>query len=132
MASPIREGKPTGTVAWSNGSTFNGFALCGLKSMTGYSDTQFTLANSALNNALPKSNFTKLQIIEGQYSQACGLIYNADINPPGTYYVAWVYDNSGEQIAGPSDPFQVSTGTFTMPSFTLTVPSVGSNPTPNS
>ena len=128
----IREGKPTtGSVTWSDGSNFNGYALCGLKSMTGYSDTQFSLVGRK-NHWLPKSNYTQLPITEGQYVQnGAGLLYNADINPPGTYYVAWIYDNSGEQIAGPSDPFQVSTATFTMPTFTLAAPSVGSNPTPN-
>lgn len=130
--SEIREGKPSaGSVTWSDGSNFNGYALCGLKSMTGYTDTQFTLANTGLAKQLPRSNFTKLLIVEGQYQQNAGLIYNADINPPGTYYVAWIYDNSGEQIAGPSSAFQVTSNPFTMPSFTLTVPTVGSNPTPN-
>jgi len=132
MSSTIREGKPTGTVTWSDGSNFNGFALCGLKSMSGHADTDFTVGNAALANYLPRSNYTRLLIEEGQFNQVASLIYNADINPPGTYYVAWIYDSSGKQIAGPSTAFQVSSGTFTIPSLTLTVPTVGSAPTPNS
>lgn len=126
----IREGKPSAsvTVTWSDGKNFNGFALCGLKDMSGHTATDFTDINGRV---LPRSNYTALLIRDGLYDQNAGLIYNADISPPNTQYVAWYYDTSGVQIAGPTSAFTVSSETVSIPSMTLTVPTVGSNPTPN-
>jgi hypothetical protein len=126
----IREGKPSisATVTWSDGTMFSGFALCGLKAMSGHTANEFTDING---RALPRSNFTQLLIRDGLYDQTAGLVYNADINPPNTQYVAWYYDVSGVQIAGPTTAFTVSSASVSIPTETLTVPTAGSNPTPD-
>lgn len=132
---PIRVSYPTaGSVLWSDGSAFNGFALIGIKALVDGSSAAWpsiSRGNSYVRRVLPQ--WVQLPIREGAFvGSPCGVPYNADINPPGSQYVAWYYDTNGKKIAGPTSAFIVSATTFSVPTATLTVPTVGSSPTPDS
>lgn len=116
-------------VAWSNGANFTGFLLVGLVLPTGYTQAFYQTAYPFV--AVP--TFLKVPINNGSFHPAEGITYNADLEPPNTQYVCWYYDSTGQQIAGPSPLFTVSTSTCTPPSLTLTAPSAGAiPPVPNS
>lgn len=132
MSSELRYGKPSGTIAWSDGTPFDGVAAIGIKSMVdglGATWPSTTLGNRSIRRTLPV--FAPINIVEGSFDPYAGVIYNEDLTPPGTQYVAWYYDTTGKQVAGPSTAFTVTASSFTIPTLTLTVPSVGSNPVPN-
>lgn len=133
MATP-RIGKfPTTTVIWSDGTLFNGFALISYVPATGgagtYTETDFGRTSPA--EQLPQ--FAMVPIIDGLYNTALGLYFNAEISPPGSTYIARIYDTTKRVIGGPTAPFTVTTDPInSIPSMTLTVPtSGGTAPTPN-
>jgi hypothetical protein len=132
MASELRYGKPSGTVVWSDGSLFDGILAVGIKGMVdggGAAWPSATLGNRSLHRTLPI--FAPIDIVEGVFDANAGVFYNEDLTPPGTQYVAWYYDSTGKQVAGPSAAFTVTASSFTVPALTLTVPSIGPNPVPN-
>jgi len=119
------------TVQWSNGSNFDGFILVGLVPPTNVTDW----AEIGISGYYPPQRvpvFARVPIVDGKFDSTAGLFFNADLEPPNTRYVAWYYDITRRQIAGPSSQFQVTADPFTPPSLTLTAPSAGStNPTPD-
>lgn len=122
-----RTAKATGTVSWSDGTPFNGFALIGFRELTSW--TIFTLSHQGQRLRIPK--WQKIAITDGAFEQKAELRYNADINPPGSQYVAFYYDSTKKAIGGASAYFTVSAGTVAIPQVTLTVPSAGGAPTPD-
>lgn len=132
MASELRYGKPSGTVLWSDGTLFDGVLAVGIKGMVdggGSAWPSTTLGNRSIRRILPI--FAPIDIVEGQYDGQAGVFFNEDLTPPGTQYVAWYYDTTGKQVAGPSSAFTVTATSFTVPTLTLTIPVLGPNPTPN-
>lgn len=103
-----------------------GIGLKGLVNGSGVAWPTIALANQTTRRVVP--TWAPIPIIEGQFLPTFGVYYNADLNPPNSQYIAYVYDNNGVQVAGPSIAFTISTPTFAPPSLTLTLPSVGSNP----
>lgn len=133
MPTPLRKGVPIGTIAWSDGTPFDGVMGIGLKGLVNGSGAAWptiALSNQAVRRPVPV--WAPIPIIEGAFSTEFGVYYNADLNPPNSQYIAYIYDNNGVQVAGPTIAFTVSTPTFTPPSLTLTLPSVGSSPSVDS
>lgn len=124
MAQQFRVGKPTGAVTWQDGTAFNGYLAVQITPMEtagGSSWTAFSIGNRANLQRIPE--WVKLSIVEGAYvDDGSGLIYNADITPPGTEYVGYMYDATDKLIAGPTSNFSVTASTFTPPSLTLPNP----------
>lgn len=119
------------TVTWTNGDLFNGFLLIGLivPSSGGTAWAELDLGGQYPGVRLPI--FQRVSIINGQFDNSVGVLYNSSIAPPNTQYACWYYDqstNPPRKIAGPSSPFTVSTATLTPPTATLTVPTAGVTP----
>ena len=124
----------TASIAWSDGTLFNGFLLIGLVvPITGTAWAELDLGGQSPGERIPL--YTKVPVIEGQFSNEVGVIYNTSISPPNSKYACWYYDNSNypvRQIAGPSTLFTVTSATLTPPALTLTVPTAGTvAPTPD-
>ena len=120
------------TVTWSDGSLFNGFILVGVVAPVGSAvDWSYTTAG----DTYPPYRiclWSRVPIQAGKYNNDLGLFYTTDINPPGAVYVAYYYDSTGRQIAGPSGTFTVTSTPVTPPLPTLTAPSgTGTLPVPN-
>lgn len=121
------------SVAWSDATPFTGYYLFVLRDPSnGVTPwAELSLNTHAAGIRLPF--YCMIPIVQGQPNTTVGLLYNADITPPTTQYIAYLYDSGKRQIAGPSAPFTVSTATFTPPSFTATIPNTyGTNPAPDS
>ena len=123
---------------WSDNTTpFSGFCLIGLILPQGGSPTT-QWAEVDYGNLYPSIKlplFQRIPIVDGALNDSCGLFYNSDVTPPGSQYLAWYYDATGRQIAGPTANFTVtsanSTG-FTPPLLTLPLPSgLGPAPVPD-
>lgn len=119
-----------------NTTPFNGFVLIALippKIGAGTPWAQLDYGNLSPSIELPL--WQRIPIIDGQLNSSCGLFLNTDIVPPGSTYVAWYYDSTGTQVAGPTSQFTVTSvgsNSFTPPILTLTAPTTaGANPTPD-
>jgi hypothetical protein len=130
----MRTGKYSGTVInWSDGTAFNGFLVCGIvvPSSGGTPWSEITLED-AQRQRLPQ--WSVFPVRDGLPLSYAELIYNEDIHPPNTKYCAYIYDSIWRLIASPSsssDFFTVS-GLWSIPSYTLTVPTAGGTaPVPN-
>jgi len=120
---------PSVSVTWDDGSALTGFLLVGLVLPTGYQRAFY----AATYPNVPIPTFLKVPINNGSFHNAESICYNADLEPPNSRYIAWYYDSTGQQIAGPTALFSVSTATCTPPSLTLPTPAVGLiPPVPNS
>lgn len=136
-ASP-RVGKLTGTITWSDGSSFNGFAVVGLvlPTSSGTAWPELTLEPGSPRQRLPL--WSTIPIINGAFNQQLGLWFNEDINPPNTKYIIYYYDTSLKTPAvgvpsGIGDAFTVTADPTTPPTYTLTAPIAGTAvPTPDS
>jgi hypothetical protein len=114
---------------WSDNATFfSGFILIELVPPAGW--TQVFYGN--LYPALPLPKFQRIPILYGQMNTGCGVFYNEDLTPPGSNYIAWYYDATGTLVAGPTQPFTVSSGamvnSFTPPILTLPIPTTPGTP----
>lgn len=119
-----------GTIAWSDGTLFDGYVWLGLQLPTG--DAPY-LFNSTRPQQLPP--YTRIPIIGGQLDNNTGVFYNSNLQPPGTRYVAYYFDSNNVLIApasGTATPFAVSATPVTLTVPTLTVPALGTAPVPQS
>lgn len=110
---------------------YDGYVFFGLKMPTGYS--QPTLFGAVVRQTLPR--YIKCPIVNGQIDQTTGLPWNSDIDPPGTGWVAYFYDNSDMLIApgsGSAVAFSVAASAYTLsvPAGGLPAPSQTSATTP--
>jgi hypothetical protein len=116
-------------VAWDDGSYLTGFILIGLVLPTGYQQGFY----AAYYPSVAVPTFLKVPIVNGTYNGSAGVLYNEDAEPPHTRYISWLYDATGQQIAGPSSFFTVNSATFTPPTLVAPTPASGSiPPVPNS
>lgn len=127
MANP-RVGKLTGTISWSDGSLFNGFAVIGLVLPTsgGNPWPELSIEPNSPQQRIPI--WSTIPISAGAFNTSVGLWYNEDIDPPNTKYAIYYYDSSLEQVGAPSsasDFFTITAATTTPPTYTLTVPIAG-------
>lgn len=133
--SELRIGKLGGTINWSDGSPFNGYAVVGivLPTVAAVPWVAATLENSLIRQVLPL--WAGIPIEAGVFNTAAGLLYNADINPPNTKYAIYYFDQSLQQVGTPSgagDFFTIAAATTIPPTYTLTVPTAGTTvPVPN-
>lgn len=115
------------TVTWSDGTPFNGFLLIGLVYPTSGSEwAEVDLGGQSPGERLPQ--FQRVPIVNGQYDNSVGVLYNSSISPPNTKYVAWFYDQSTfppRQICGPTSFFTVTSSPLTPPTCSLTIPTAG-------
>jgi hypothetical protein len=112
---------------------FNGFCLIGLVLP---SDGVATWAQADYGNLSPSLRlpiWQRIPIVDGQLNGGCGLFLNTDIVPPDSAYVAYYYDTTGRQLAGPTSTFTVLTqDKVTPPILPLTAPStLGPLPVPD-
>ena len=105
-------------VTWSNGDLFDGYLLIGIATPSGRPG----VAVAGYDGVVEPPIFTVIPITAGEYNQA---------TPPNTKYYAWLYDKTNTQVGSISSVFTITSTPFTPPSFTTTVPSAGSAPTPN-
>lgn len=128
---PVRVGKPQGTVLWSDGTPFNGYFLAGIVlPKSGGVVWPFVTLEGAAEQRIPI--WFPIPIKNGNFNPSGGLIFNEDINPPNSQYVAYYYDKARQKIAGPSSFFTVSSETFTPPVLTLSATQPGdTGPTPD-
>ena len=120
---------------WSTAQKFNGFVLIGLVDPSDGVTPWSATAYGNLYPSLPLPTWSRVPIVNGVLNNSCGLFPNDQITPPGSAYIAYFYDATGRQIAGPSVTFTVAVGaaTVTIPTPTLTAPStLGPSPTPDS
>lgn len=123
-----RSSKCSSTFTWDDGSNFSGYLLLGLVPPTGR--TFANLDSQFVSVQVPP--FVRLKVIDGTPDQLIGVIYNADLNPPGFEYVGWLEDEQKTLVAGPSSQFTVTSTTFTVSPGTPASPTVGDTPsTPN-
>ncbi len=121
---------------WSDGSLFNGYLLVGvaLPTLSGTAFQAVHLGNG-IGSAEPVSQFTKIPIREGKYDFNSGLFYNADLTPPGSIYVCWLYTSNGQgklrQVSASINSFSVVSPTVTLALPSPTVPTTGSVPNPD-
>lgn len=120
------------SVVWSDGTPFNGFYLFALVPpiLLGTQVAQF-----ALNTTTPKfriPQYTIIPITNGTPDTTIGLLYNADIDPPTSKYIGFIFDVTRNMIDGPSTQFVVNTSNFAAPTFITTAPTLlGDNPIPD-
>lgn len=130
MATP-RTATLTGTVTWSDGTLFDGYLLIGIALPTnGDGDWPYIAADGITPpQRLPQWIF--IPIKQGVIDAATKLWYNADLNPPGTQYVAYWYDSLKRLVvSGVPTPFTISTASHAISLPTITVPNNGTVPTP--
>ena len=129
IRTPPRLSRPTGTISWSDGSDFNGYAWVGLSVPTS-GGTTWDGVSFPGGLGVPRAFI--LPIEEGEFHSQAKLYYNADLVPPVTQYKARFFDRNNVEItASAGTAFTVTASTFTIPSVTLTSPSAGSVPTPD-
>lgn len=135
------------TVVWSDGSLFDGYLWVGVvlptpgpgQSASAVPYTTPFLWAASRAQALPQ--YVKVPIVNGLIDQTTQLFFNANMDPPGTSYVAYWFDRNNAMIApanGAATPFTVTslTTTITVPTLTLPnysgavapVPQFSSNP----
>lgn len=124
------------SVTWSDGLTFfDGFLWIGIGLPSGGQSafqwvTPYMIALMRYQ-ALPA--FIKIPIVNGAIDQTTQLMWNQDINPPGTNYVAYWFATDGTLItpaSGSATPFTISSLTTTINVPTLTIPSSPLDPIP--
>jgi hypothetical protein len=135
MPSALRIGYPSASqsVAWSDGTPFNGYALAGLNGLLGTGSTvwpSISLGNRFAKRTIPAARM--LPIVEGRFDQSSWLYFNADVTPPGSLYVAYFYDTNDKLVAGWSSTFSVTGTSFTVPTPSLPAPTQGATFTPDS
>lgn len=119
MSTP-QKAKLAGTVLWSTGETYDGYALLLLALPGSYAavsmDGTFPRARIPTNTVVP--------ITDGTYNQNVQLYFNSDIEPPNTQYAAYFYDLSWTRIApsGTAALFTIATDPYTLVAPTLTAP----------
>lgn len=130
MATPSKA-KLSGSVIWSSGENFDGYALI-LLALPG------THAAVSMDSTAPRCRIptnTVVPITDGAYNQHVELFYNSDIEPPNTQYAAYFYDLNWVRIApsGTADLFTISTNPHTLTAPTLTAPTAATSaPLPGS
>jgi hypothetical protein len=127
MAEP-RNAKLSGTILWSDGSNFNGFAIIGLvlPTSSGVAWPELTIEPNSPRQRLPL--WLTVPIINGAYNQQIGVWFNEDIDPPNSKYCSYFFDSSMKQLAGPTTPadfFTVTVDPTPLAAPTLTVPIAG-------
>jgi len=118
-----------GTVLYNDGITpFDGWVLLMLAYPTGYSFA--TVANQLIPQRL--GDRVKVRIQKGVYDQSARVYFNSSLEPPGTKYAAFFYDNNDSQL-GNTGLFTVSTSPYTITVPSLALPTAASVvPTPSS
>lgn len=120
-----RSAKLAGTINWSDGSPFNGWAVFLLVPPDGYS-------RMFLADVFPKVQIPlriAVPVVNGVFNQNCRVWYNADLEPVNSKWVIYWLDFTGTTIASPatmSDAFSISTATHTVTPPTLTAPTTES------
>lgn len=126
-------------VVWQDGSLFDGYLWLGLvlpnpgpgmsASAVPYTSPYLWAANRA--QKLPQ--YIKVPIINGSIDQGTQIFFNANIDPPGTTYVAYWFDRNGAMIApanGSAVPFSVTQTSTTLMVPTLPLPNYSGAPAP--
>ena len=122
MATALRTAKLSGTVTWSDASSFNGYVLIGVAfpNISAVDYASIALGNSIEKQRLPK--WTRVPIVEGAFDQGGELYYNADIEPPNTKYIAYYYDATGTRIGSATALFTITATPHAIEVPTLSVP----------
>lgn len=135
MAEP-RNGKLAGTILWSDGSNFSGFAIIGLvvPTASGTAWPELAIDPGSPRQRIPL--WITCPIKAGTFNNQIGLWYTDDIDPPNSKYCVYFYDTAMKQVGAPAtsaDFFTVSSAYTTIVAPTLTVPIAGTViPVPNS
>lgn len=136
MATSPQVAHLTGSVTWSDGSTFDGWLLLGLV-LPENADGQWpttVIAGATMPQRLPI--WTKIPIRAGAIDGQTTVLFNTSVEPPNSRYVAYWYDRNHRRIfpavATPPTPFSITTTPYAISLPTLTVPSNSSTlPTPS-
>lgn len=108
--------KPTNTLTWSDGSSFNGYVRITMSFPIGYSQA-FLI--SKYQEQMLAGDYV-LPVKDGVIDNNLAVWKTSSLSPFGLQYVWYAYDSAFKQIAGPSSSFTVTDDTFTLPSLTLT------------
>jgi len=117
--------KLAGAVAWDDGATFDGYVKMDIVFPTDESATAWTNLYKKPDSdlvAVELPIWSVIPIKGGEFNQATGLIFNADMVPHNTSYTATYYDQTLKLIAGPTDSFLVTAAETTPPIPTLPAP----------
>ena len=113
-------------VTWTSSShNFDGYVVFGVVLPSAYS--QPTLFGAVVRQTMPR--YIKCPVVNGQIDQTTGIPWNSDVDPPGTAWVAYWYDNSDNLInpqSGSAVAFSVGASAYTLVPPALPLP-VGSN-----
>lgn len=96
-------------IVWDNGKLFDGFLLLGLMQTKDFWNERgaFEVIPGSLSyQKLPLWNM--LRISAGKLPESRCVVKNSAITPPGTYYLAFVYDPALRPVWGPTPPFTVT------------------------
>lgn len=120
------------TVTWASGTNFNGFCWLGL-TMPSASGVSYKphLFNALLRQEIPR--YIQVPIINGVIDPSTSPYWNADVDPPGTQYVAYWFDSNSVLVApasGTATPFSIASVTQILTVPTLPVPTGSSVPVP--
>lgn len=125
----VNRAKLSGTVTWSNGDLFNGFALFILQPPTASSIPWPQIWSQSTNTPTEIPLRTPIPINNGQFNNQAELIQNDSIDPPNTRYTVYYYDNTRKLVGSVTTPFAVNTNPYTPSVPTLTVPVAPVTPT---
>lgn len=115
------------TIAWSDGSLFNGYLRVKLVLPTDpvltYTEAQITTQLGCWSVPL----YSVIPIKSGKYDANSGLIYNSDVTPPNTCYLAYLFTKDGVQVAGPTATFLADSPTVVLSTLVPTIPTRGTS-----
>jgi hypothetical protein len=124
----VRRAKLTGTVNWSDGSPFNGYAWISINPPIGST----TWPSISLGDTLVKQEVPPvfpIPIRNGQYADTARLFYTADMVPPNSRYAAYFSDLSRKRVdSGTPTLFTITSDPHTLTPPTLTLPTTPVTP----
>jgi hypothetical protein len=113
----VRRAKLTGTVNWSDGSPFNGYAWI----------SSISLGDTLVKQEVPP--VFPIPIRNGQYADTARLFYTADMVPPNSRYAAYFSDLSRKRVdSGTPTLFTITSDPHTLTPPTLTLPTTPVTP----
>lgn len=124
---------PSVTLAWSDGTPFDGWIWVGVvpPTLSGTDFASVAVGNQNIYEQIPPIYY--ISVKAGVADPTVSVFYTSDLDPPGVQYVTLFYDRTGRKISATySAQFNVTASTFNPLPPTLTAPIAGSTPpTPN-
>lgn len=113
----------TGTVQWDDGEPFQGYMILGLERPLTPAGTGVPyMTIPSLSGYLRLPDWVRIHIRDGKFYSQDRVLFNDDMEPPGSKYVAYIYTPDNTKVWGPSAEFVVNSQTHDMGTITITKP----------